>query len=635
MWRRVTLLLLALRRCAPRPRLDALRDGSRAFHTAVPHFAGDRAYARDLKLISLAVTTFVVDAELDDPEAVVAIDVDGDAVPEVMSASGQFVSISKKVGDMTDPGAAIAVAAGDDDAGDDLGLGGGNSTVLLSPWSRRVIANSTVADHGFTSLLAADVDGDGDLDVLTAGLESPDLLWHENLDGSGLRWETRTIRSGEPGVFDVDAGDLDGDNDLDVLTASYYTDTVAWYENLGNNGTNWSYHVISNRFPTRGATGVRFGDLNGDGKTDVLAASLGDMIIVWFDRIEGTENDWDLVVVSDGVQGPYDTVPLDFDFDGDTDVVCASTNDNRIAWFENLYGDGQFWELHVITKDASAVHDIFIADVDQDGDYDVLSANFGDDAVVWYEQDSDGEGNWGRGAVVSGGTAGATSVYGRDMDGDGDVDVVASWLNNDGDDSVAWHDMAFVPAPTPGPTVTFRPTPTPTGAPTRVPSLAPTIEDPLRPTARPTHRPSPVPTPEPTRFTLSWEDIFNAYKLYLAGFIFMILVCCLCQCFCKALKPIILLIEPYYMPTVTFAHKMWLRSQTRKFICYPCPEICRGKEPDDPLEPEDGVKLRGDYEIPVKVVYDEPRGKGKMELLVTAPREITFIARYEFYSCYS
>ena len=136
-------------------------------------------------------------------------------------------------------------------------------------------------------------------------------------------------------------------------------------------------------------------------------------------------------------------------------------------------------------------------------------------------------------------------------------------------------------------------------------------------------------------FTLSWQDIFNAYKLYLAGFILMILVLCCCNCFCKALKPIILLIEPYYMPAITFAHKKWKASQVRRVICWPCPEACRGQEPEDPLEPRDGVKLRGEYDIPVRVVYDEPRSKGKMELIQTAPREITFIQRFEFYSCYS
>jgi hypothetical protein len=396
--------------------------------------------------------------------------------------------------------------------------------------------------------------------------------------------------------------------------------------------------MISDRFPTIGATGVALADMNGDGKLDVLAASLGDRYIVWFDRRLDAEDAWDIVVVGDGVNGPYDTQPRDFDGDGDADVVCASTNDNRLAWYENLYGDGRFWRLHVITTTALSVHSMYVADIDEDGDLDILSANFADDAVVWYEQYDDPPGvyqSWSRGAVVEAGVDGATSVFGVDMDGDADLDVVTASLSTEGVDNVAWHDLNLVPAPTPAPTITFRPTSVPTSSPTILPSVAPTIEDPLKPTARPTHRPSPVPTPKPTPFRYTWQDFVREYRLYIAGVIVGVLACCCCHCFCKALKPIILLMEPYYMPTVTHMHKKWKRSETRRIICYPCPEICRGQEPEDPLYPKDGVELRGDYDIPVRVVYDEPRRKGKTELIQTAPREITFIQRFEFYSCYS
>jgi hypothetical protein len=280
---------------------------------------------------------------------------------------------------------------------------------------------------------------------------------------------------------------------------------------------------------------------------------------------------------------------------------------------------------------------MYVADIDEDGDLDILSANFADDAVVWYEQydDDGGHQSWSRGAVVEAGVDGATSVFGVDMDGDADLDVVTASLSTEGVDNVAWHDLNLVPAPTPAPTITFRPTSVPTSSPTILPSVAPTIEDPLKPTARPTHRPSPVPTPKPTPFRYTWQDFVREYRLYIAGIVVGVLACCCCHCFCKALKPIVLLMEPYYMPTVTHMHKKWKRSETRRIICYPCPEICRGQEPEDPLYPKDGVELRGDYDIPVRVVYDEPRRKGKTELIQTAPREITFIQRFEFYSCYS
>ncbi|KAH8081725.1 hypothetical protein JL720_8849 [Aureococcus anophagefferens] len=301
------LSLVALASPAPRPDTVA----------AALDPPDDDYVGRDLKLISLDVTTYV---------------------PEILSAAAGFVSISKKQGGMLDYEKAVVYA--DDDLSDETYEGD-----YLYPWTRRVVANASGLDHAFTRIMGVDMDGDGDLDVVAAGLEWEKLAW------------------------------------------SYYTDTVAWYEAApsgSGNGTNWTYHMISDRFPTIGATGVALADMNGDGKLDVLAASLGDRYIVWFDRRLDARA-WDIVVVGDGVNGPYDTQPRDFDGDGDTDVVCASANDNRLAWCENLSGDGRFWRLR--DHDAAlSVHSMYVADIDEDGDLDILSANFADSAVVWCEQ---------------------------------------------------------------------------------------------------------------------------------------------------------------------------------------------------------------------------------------------------------
>ena len=45
--------------------------------------------------------------------------------------------------------------------------------------------------------------------------------------------------------------------------------------------------------------------------------------------------------------------------------------------------------------------------------------------------------------------------------------------------------------------------------------------------------------------------------------------------------------------------------------------------------------MAGDFDVPVRLVYDEPRGRGKIELLRTGDREVTFFQKGEYYSCYS
>ena len=81
------------------------------------------------------------------------------------------------------------------------------------------------------SVYAADLDGDGDADVLSAS--STTVAWNENL-GSGSFGTQQVITTAVDGAQSVYATDLDGDGDADVLSASAYDDKIAWYENLGS-----------------------------------------------------------------------------------------------------------------------------------------------------------------------------------------------------------------------------------------------------------------------------------------------------------------------------------------------------------------------------------------------------------------
>jgi len=77
---------------------------------------------------------------------------------------------------------------------------------------------------------AVDLDGDGDMDVLSATQYDDKIAWYEN-DGSES-FTARTITTSADGAYSVYAVDLDGDGDMDVLSASRYDDKIAWYENL-------------------------------------------------------------------------------------------------------------------------------------------------------------------------------------------------------------------------------------------------------------------------------------------------------------------------------------------------------------------------------------------------------------------
>ena len=75
----------------------------------------------------------------------------------------------------------------------------------------------------------------------------------------------------------------------------------------------------------------------------------------------------------------------DVDGDGDTDVLSASRDDDKIAWYESDGGSPPSFTEHVISTTADYAVSVFATDLDGDGDTDVLSASHDDDKITWYE----------------------------------------------------------------------------------------------------------------------------------------------------------------------------------------------------------------------------------------------------------
>ena len=86
---------------------------------------------------------------------------------------------------------------------------------------------STAAD-GASSVFAADVDGDGDLDVLSASAADDELAWYQNTDGAGSFGSQQIISTAANGAWSVFAADVDGDGDLDDLSPTIDDDNNSW-----------------------------------------------------------------------------------------------------------------------------------------------------------------------------------------------------------------------------------------------------------------------------------------------------------------------------------------------------------------------------------------------------------------------
>ncbi|MEW8286385.1 MAG: FG-GAP-like repeat-containing protein, partial [Candidatus Thiodiazotropha endolucinida] len=331
----------------------------------------------------------------------------------------------------------------------------------------------TSAANGAASVTAVDMDGDGDLDVVSASQNDNKIAWYEN-DGS-QNFTAHTISTAASGAFAVTTADVDGDGDMDVLSASITDDKIAWYENDGNE--NFTAHTIT--LSADIAASVAAADVDGDGDIDVLSASVGDDRVVWYEN-DGNENfttrnitfsasgaafvsavdldeDGDMDVLStsiyDGRVAWYENdgnenfttrtvttlanearqvVAVDVDGDGDLDLASASASSDKLAWYEN---DGnENFTLHTITAAAGNVFAVASADVDNDGDPDLISASTTDDNLTWFE--NDGAGNF-TANIISSVTSTVYSIATADMDGDGDVDILAT---DDIADTVTWYE---------------------------------------------------------------------------------------------------------------------------------------------------------------------------------------------------
>ncbi len=245
--------------------------------------------------------------------------------------------------------------------------------------SQIIIANDL---DGPYDVKAVDIDGDNDLDVI-CGSESSGLVWYENQDGLGNFSTKNIINASAPNSRSVVAIDLDGDNDLDIVGSSSGAVTVSWYENLNGLGAFGSQQIIAGSAST--VTSVFAADLDGDLDNDVLSATAGTDKIAWFENTDGNGSFGSEQVITPQADFALSVFAADLDNDNDIDVLSASALDNKIAWYKNTDGQGGFSTQNIISTNMLGTVDVYATDLDNDGDMDVLSASQNDDKIAWYE----------------------------------------------------------------------------------------------------------------------------------------------------------------------------------------------------------------------------------------------------------
>jgi hypothetical protein len=282
-----------------------------------------------------------------------------------------------------------------------------------------------------------DVDGDGLLDVVSCSWHEKRSEWYRNPGTASGEWSCHLVE--ENGNFEHgDLWDIDGDGKRNEILPGV-TATV-WYElgKLPDGKRGVVKHVVSEKTLD---WGVGAGDVNGDGRPDILRPN------AWFEApADPRTGSWKEhpLAVGNQEEGKHEHTPqiwvYDINADGLNDIVTSSAHRWGIFWYQQIRDGSEIrFKQHLIDDSWTQAHSITLADLDGDGDLDMVTgkrflAHNGHDpepnaplGVYWYELKRGANPSWTKHTIsYNQGIGSGMNIPVVDLDGDGDLDVVVT-----------------------------------------------------------------------------------------------------------------------------------------------------------------------------------------------------------------
>jgi FG-GAP-like repeat/IPT/TIG domain/FG-GAP repeat len=293
------------------------------------------------------------------------------------------------------------------------------------------------------SIFSMDLDGDGKPDLVIADADSNlVMVYHNNSTSGNISFALQGSYYMGSGTYPVGviAGDLDGDGKPEIVAYNLYTETISILLNTSTPGHISFAAPVSYPAGDYGSAPA-IADLNGDGKPEIAVACTGTHVISTYTNKSTVGHlsfspmvNWALAAYA----GPYKVEVADIDGDGLPDMAAADGNNNIVSVLRNTSGIGDTvsFAAHVDFATGNGAQGLAIGDLDGDGKPDMAVANNNDNTLSLLQNTSSpGTISFAPQIVVNSGN-GALDLVISDLDGDGKPDRA---VVDDGVNAVSVH----------------------------------------------------------------------------------------------------------------------------------------------------------------------------------------------------
>ncbi|WP_339611783.1 T9SS type A sorting domain-containing protein [uncultured Planktosalinus sp.] len=237
---------------------------------------------------------------------------------------------------------------------------------------------STIS-HG---IVLGDIDGDDYLDIIVSASAASDrsITWYRNL-GNGSFSTGNVVITNFSNGFGIAVGDINGNGNLDIVSGTPNFQIMAWFENMDGEGNFSEPEEIGSEGIA--VLNMHLIDIDDDGDLDLVGSSSGENhIFAWWENLDGqgTFGSERFIELEHLITGIY---PADIDSDGDIDLFTLSPGFMR--WYENMDGLGNFNEPQLISDSVPFAISIVAGDINNNGKLDPVTALQQDQTIIWFE----------------------------------------------------------------------------------------------------------------------------------------------------------------------------------------------------------------------------------------------------------